>query len=58
MERQLSLELKVLSSGKQKNSSPTKHLSSKKEEKPKQKNKEKACLISRAVAKNKKKSLN
>ena len=38
MEEQLSLELKVLSSGKLKNSSTTKHLSSKKEVKPKQKN--------------------
>ena len=36
MEEQLSLELKVLSSGKLKNSSLKKHLSRKKEQKPKQ----------------------
>ena len=55
MEKQLSLELKVLSSGKQKNSSPTKHLSSKKEEKPKQKNKEKQ-LITKLLPKKEKKA--
>ena len=40
MEKQLSLELKILSSGKQPNSSPTKHLSRKIVQKPKQKNQE------------------
>ena len=39
MERQLSLELNILSSGKRQNSFPIKHLSSKKEKKPKQQKK-------------------
>ena len=41
MERQLSLKLKILSSGKGQSSSLKKHLSSKKEQKLKQKNQEK-----------------
>ena len=45
MERQLSLELKVLSSGKQQHSSPTKHLSSKKEKKPEQKKQERKSIF-------------
>ena len=44
MEKQLSLELKILSSGKQKNSSLKKHLSSEKEQKPEQKNQEKQSV--------------
>ena len=53
MERQLSLELKVLSSGKQKNSSLDKHLSSKKEKKPNQE-KHKNLFVSRLLPKIKK----
>ena len=53
MERQLSLELKVLSSGKRQNSSLKKHLSSKKEQKPKQKN-SKSLSVSRLLPKTKK----
>ena len=41
MEKQLSFELKILSAGKQINQPLKKHLSSKKEQKPKQKNQEK-----------------
>ena len=44
MEKQLSFELKILSSGKQENSSLKKHLSSKKEKKPKQKNQERQLV--------------
>ena len=44
MEKQLSLELNILSSGKQQHSSLKKHLSSKKERKPKQKNQERQLV--------------
>ena len=44
MEKQLSLELKILSSGKQHNSSLKQHLSSKKGQRPKQKNQRKQAV--------------
>ena len=46
MEEQLSLELKILSSGKQQHSSLKKHLSSKKERTPKQKIKKDSLSLS------------
>ena len=56
MEKQLSFELKILSSGKKKNSSLKKHLSRKKEQKLKQKNLDK-WLINKLLPK-KEKELN
>jgi excisionase family DNA binding protein len=44
MEKQLSFEFQILSSGKQQHSSLKKHLSSKKDKKPKQKNQERQLV--------------